>query len=329
MKRYSRSGGFTLLELGIALAVLSVLGAVVFEQLGPLLRFRAQVQTQERLAALRQAILLAYEANQMLVDGEPGAQLTLASGALLPALPDASGRCTSSAASVAPLARYGSLGPGPLHTDGTGAPLCVFINARQAVSLGGVKVYFHSVAVVSGGWNGHLDTVQGCGTTGLSASGELTVCGDDEAVLFHGDSVAIGNVQRVAAQVDRIVAAYQLYFQVHYLADPSRDISVDYFATSAQPDGRWDPGGEIGTTGCAEPIPLAGGAQPTPAQVLGLSEADVTDPFGNLIRFDNCSAAVRSPANSDGAMQRPPYTASIQAQLPGGVVYQATAFATF
>ena len=67
--------------------------------------------------------------------------------------------------------------------------------------------------------------------------------------------------------------------------------------------------------------PTTGAPTTDVASVLSLSKNDVTDGFGQIMRFENATPSVRSPDNSNNtSMQFPPYTALISTTLPGGSV---------
>ena len=321
--------GFTLAEIAIALIVLSLLTVFVMDQVGPMLQFQAELATRGKLADLKQALQSAYRDNAASIDNDEQARLVLAAGTIDPAGGDARGRCSSSAATFAPIARYASQSTGAVFRDGGGAPLCVLITPRLTQIIAGVQVSYHSVAFVATGWNNRLDTVAGCGTTGLSAAGVLTVCGDDEGVLIDGLAIAAENFRQSSARMEKIAQAYQSYFQTRFESDPARDVSVDYFASSGTPAQRWDGGGAMPSTGCAGAVPLVAATGVSPHTVLGLSSTDVTDAYGQVIQLDNCSDRTRNPNNATAALQAPPYTALLQTTLPGGALLQLSVVGTF
>ena len=51
----------------------------------------------------------------------------------------------------------------------------------------------------------------------------------------------------------------------------------------------------------------------------------MTDLYGQVMQYDNCSNEVRNPQNADAARQVPPYTASIVTTLPGGNLLRVNA----
>lgn len=316
--------GFTLAEIAIALVILSVLTVFVMDQLGPIFQYQSRVDTRGKIDDVAQALRNAYRAEIMRIESDPSARLTLLSGVVENMGPDAQRRCTASSAALAPLASYLQRSPGVAFRDGAGAPLCILITPQLSRVVGGVPLNFRVIAVVSSGWNNQLDADATCAGTTLSNSGELQVCGDDEAVRIDGLTILMDLVAETQARLDRVARTYERYFQARFEADPARDISVDYFA-SGTPVDRWDGGNPIATTGCVGAAPLMVTGTSSPHAVLGLSGNDVTDAFGQTIRFDNCSNAVRSPSNGVPEMQLPPYTAVFRAALPGGGALESTA----
>lgn len=317
--------GFTLTELAIVLAVLVPLVLFVLDVLGPMLAFQGGLDNRRQLAEVRQAFIAAYRDNPVVVDAEPGARFVLPGGTIEVAGPDAAtGRCASGPATLAPLARYLPQSPSTAFRDGFAAPMCILITARQSRAIGGVDAFYRVLAIIAPGANGRLDTIGAC-TTGLSATGELTLCGDDEGVLVDGFNIAADLLRQTLVRMQLIATAYQSYFQSRAQADPSRDASINYFASGGTPAERWDAGGPMPLSACGAPSPLLVQGASGPAAILGLSNVDVTDHYGQVMQYDNCSNQVRNPQNADAAQQVPPYTASIVTTLPGGTVLRVNA----
>jgi prepilin-type N-terminal cleavage/methylation domain-containing protein len=324
-----RARGFTLTEIAIVLAVLVPLVLFVLDVLGPMLAFQGGLDNRRQLADVRQAFVAAYRDNALSVDGDAGARFVLPEGTIEPVLPDAaSGRCASAPATFAPLARHLTQSASTAFRDGFAAPMCVLITPRLARNVSGVDVFYRIIAIVAPGQNGRLDTVAGC-STGLSAAGELTLCGDDEGVLVDGLNIASELLRQTLARMQAVAGAYQAYFQMRAQGDAARDASINYFASGGTPAQRWDSSGAMPLSACTGESPLLAAGGSPPAAVLGLSPADVTDPFGQVIQYDNCSNAVRNPQNTDAALQSPPYTAAIVTRLPGGAQLRVTAVGTW
>lgn len=326
--RNESQSGFTLAELAIALVILSVLSVFVMDQLGPMFQYQARVSTRSKTDDLAQAFRLAYRTEVVAIENEASAHLRLSTGLIEPMGADVHGRCTANAAALAPLNRYLQNATGIAFRDGNGAPFCIFMTPGLTRDVGGVAHRYRVIAVVSTGWNNRIDADAGCAGTSLSNTGELTLCGDDEGVRIDTLPLMMDLVAESQKRLDRIARAYERHFQSRFEADPARDLSVDYFA-SGTPADRWDGGNPIGTTGCAGAAPLVSTtAAISPHAALGLSTADVTDAFGQIIGFDNCSSAVRSPNNVNTNLQVPPYTAVIRSTLPGGGVLEAAAMSS-
>lgn len=324
-----RLRGFTLTEIAIVLAVLIPLVLFVLDVLGPMLAFQGGLDNRRQLAEVRQAFIAAYRDNPVTVDDVADARFVLPGGTIAPVGPDpVTGRCTSGPATLAPLARYLAQSASTAFRDGFAAPMCLLMTERLSRSVSGVDTFYRVVAIVAPGSNGRLDVAGNC-TTGLSAAGELTLCGDDEGVLVDGFNIASDLLRQTLARMQVVATAYQVYFQTRALADPARDVSINYFASGGAPADRWDSGGPMPLSDCSAPSPLVVGTGPTagtaPIAVLGLSPVDVTDFYGQVLRYDNCSNQVRSPQNADLALQTPPYTASIVTALPGGALLRVNA----
>ncbi len=322
-----RARGFTLTEMAIVLAVMIPLVLFVLDILGPMLAFQGGLDNRRQLAEVRQAFLAAYRDNPVLVDGEAGARFVLPGGTIDPVRPDgATGRCGSGPATLAPLARYLSQSASTAFRDGFAAPMCLLMTPRLMRTIGGVDTFYRIVAIVAPGANGRLDTAGNC-ATGLSDAGELTLCGDDEGVLVDGFNLAADLLRQTLARMQVVAAAYQTYFQTRAQADPSRDASINYFASGGTPAERWDLGGSMPLSACGAPSPLIASGT-GPASILGLSVADVTDLYGQVMQYDNCSNLVRNPQNTDATQQVPPFTAAIVTTLPGGTVLRVSAVGT-
>lgn len=329
-----RQRGFTLVEILVALVLIGGLYAIVSDSFGPALAFRAEIETKEKQKDLRNAIHAAYKINALTVDAEAAAKLDFgtATGVMEPALPNgATKRCESTATTFLPVARFSGSSAGVIYRDGYGNPMCLFITPRQSLTVSGSTIYYHSVAVVSPGRNGVIDT----GTTLDNTTGNLTLAGDDIGVLLDGRAMAQDRYQITIDSIRRAADAYQAYFSVRYQTDPARSISVNYFACGsdttcppAAPVPQWDAGNGMPTT-CAGPIAMFQTVGISPHAVLGLSESDVTDGYGNVLTVDNCGPSVRNPSNVNAAMQTPPYTAVISTTLPGGGTLSQTAVGQF
>ncbi len=327
-----RQHGFTLLEIIIALVIVGGLYMVAANSFGPALKFKAEIETIEKQKDLRQAMLAAYKLQALSVDAEPGAKMDFASMGIIDAVtPDPStGRCPSNANTFAPISSFLATSAGVAYRDGYGNPLCVFISPQKSMLVSGSTIFYHSVAIISPGKNGVMSPL-----SGLTSEGALSAADDDVGTLLDGRFAAQERYDMTRATLRRVADVYQAYFSVRYQSDPARSISVDYFscgdATACPPSPalpRWDSGNGMPST-CAAGVPMFSATGISPNAVLGLSQTDVTDGYGNIVMMDNCGASVRSPGNATASMQTPPYTAAIYTTLPGGSVLSQSAIGQF
>jgi prepilin-type N-terminal cleavage/methylation domain-containing protein len=307
--------GFTLVEMLIAMILLGLAVSVTVQASGAALQFFNRLETDQRLKELRMSLMEAYRQNSTFVESNTGAWFTTSEGTVSPSQPNGSGYCVNTTeTSFNALGRYLSTSPSLIFKDGHGMPFCVFITPQQTSNVNGQDLTFHSVAIVSGGRDGVVE-----GATRFSDVGILSTAGDDQGVVIDGRALVTERYFETVNRIRRIADAYQAYFQNQYLANSSRDASVDYFANT-------DRSGNASALFDGSGIAASSrGAAVTMSSIgldiaLGLSQTDVTDAYGQLILVDNSSNAVRSPDNSTLALQIPPFTARISTLLPNGTV---------
>lgn len=327
-----RQCGFSLIEVAVTIILVGMLYGVMMEGFGPAIQFRAKIETEAKLKSLRTSLLTAYKDNMASVEAEPGQRLVFSSGqAIDQQIPGANGRCVSTSTTFLPVARYLETSSTLAHLDGYNQPICVFITPRQTITVTGVALNYHSLAVISPGRDNQVDA-----TTVLSVTGELALGGDDIGVLLDGRSFVQDQFQVTLDALRRTADAYQAYFQARYQADAGRSASIDYFSCgqancAAAGDPHWDTGGIMpslgsGGAGVAMDSAMAGGR---PFEILGLSQSDVTDGYGGTLQAQNKGDLCRNPGNSNGALTAPPFTAVIYADLPGGTRVSQTVVGIF
>lgn len=315
--------GFSLVEMLIAIALMAIMTVSVTPQLRYLLDFQENADTRNSLNELLTGLSSAYQINVSSIESDSQPEINFGASGTMQAAGTAQGaRCTASASNFLPWASYTGKSAGTLYKDGYGAPLCVFVNPQASVQIDGFPVYYHVVAFVSTGANGVLDS-----GTALDAAGNLALGGDDIGVVFDGRTFAIESYNTTTARIQSLSQALQAYYLARYQSDPTRSSSTDYWSNgNGSPDSsRWDasnPGNLIPYLAQATPMYTGSGNDISTA--LGVSRNDVTDGYGNIVRFENASQAVRSPVNTVPDMAIPPYTAMISTTLPGNVLFTAS-----
>ena len=315
MIKHRTQRGFTLIEILVSVIILAGIVVGLGDVLGPSFTFYQKIETQNKLKDLRFSIERAYQAEDAAIGAGTGATISILDGTLTQVLPNADGLCLATTTTFAPLGRYLPSSPSAMNTDGHGRGLCLLISNPIAGTVSGSAFTYYAIAVVSAGADGVVDA-----TTVLNATGSLVLGGDDRGIMVDGRKFITDKYAITEAKLNRIVLAYQSYFQTRFLGNTARDISVNYFANSNRAGAatsRFDTGGSIATTGGATVAITAIGAH----TALGLTLDDVTDAYGQVFRIDNSSNAVKNPENSTAALSLPPYSAVISTTLPGGAVF--------
>lgn len=327
MKNTKSQLGFTLIEIFIAVAIIALLSSYAVAGLTGAIKFNAKIETKTRLDAWRSAIDKFYFDNVLTIDADATNQLNLGGSpaVVIPEYePDATTKtCSIDPAKVDGIARLAGYAATDIVFDGAKHGFCMLITDRLSQTLNGATLYYHSIAVVSGGSDGVIDT-----GTSLSATGSLTLAGDDTGILFDGRKFSADRYAQTLANMKKIVSAYDTYYAARYQIDPNRSLSIDYFScgddtTCPSSEVRWDQGGEMIST-CGGAISMNPATGTKPYEVLGLSVGDAVNGWGGDINVDNCTDDVRSPNNTNSAKQTPPYTAIISTIIPGGALISST-----
>lgn len=322
-----RVKGFTLIELVVVLALLTILAIFSLDGFSGMLDFSARVETNNRLKVWKLAVENVYQKYSTTIDENSGAVFDLGPvhGITAAAVPNSARICSIDSTKIREFARFAGLSAGDLIHDGHHRNFCMFITNRLTDVVGGTSLFYHSIAIVSGGPNGRVEA-----DTTLDANGNLNInpASDDVGILFDGRKFAVDRYNLTLARLNKAADAYAAYYAARYQSDTSRSLAVDYFSCGTEdcssPIARWDQFGQMPST-CTAPLPIVAETGISPHSVLGLSQSDVTDGWGELFQIDNCTDAVRSPSNTAVNKQIPPYTAVISSTLPGGAILSVTA----
>jgi prepilin-type N-terminal cleavage/methylation domain-containing protein len=322
-----RAAGFTLIEILVALALVTGLTLLMFQTLAPWLNLRQKIDTERRLDQIKSAIVTTYRTNAMGIEARSDATLQLSVGGatqLVTPSPiigsDPNRSCDQNPQAALALGLFLTDDPQRSLNDGSKQPLCLHISARQTQVREGVTLHYHVIAVVAQGNDGRL----GSGTVFDAATGRLTVdpASDDSGILVNGFAIQHELYLETRRRIDRVASLYGSYFTARYLGNPARDYSIDYFVGAAAP---YD--ADAGVNG---PLPTGALWQPvsTHLAALGLGPEEQTSVYesANLIEVANQkldagqltagTPQVQEPATKGIAL--PPYTALLRTALPGG-----------
>lgn len=292
--------GFTLIEVLIALALVTIISLTLLGSLGPWLDFKHELDTQSKLSDIQQGITAYYTANAMAIDSDPATELK----PFTPSTVLVGKSCAPQVAAFEAVSSYMSNSAQYLSVDGYKQAWCVFVSPPLVATADGTQLWYRNIAFVSPGRNGKIDP-----GTSMSAAGTLTLGGDDKGVLIAGYPIEQQKLTDTLRRMNTVAQAYGTYFTSRYLAYPDRDVTRDYFSTA------WDSAGTVPSTG--------GNWAPASSALssLGLTPTDTLSGWetNNAIQVGNdtesaAGVTVRSPdTTGTGSL---PYTALLRAQVP-------------
>jgi prepilin-type N-terminal cleavage/methylation domain-containing protein len=242
----SRQGGFTLIEILIALALATALTLVMFSAVTPWLNLKHKLDTDHRLAELQDAVGTAYQAWAMQVDSsQPSGSAVLAIGqdptnpipssTVAVTATSASGQtvttCAANAQANALLAPYLAHISVNGILDGYSQPICIFISQSLSQTVEGVTLYYRVIALVSAGQDGRLDSAAPFD----SVHGTLTLTGDDVGIIVSGFPIQYRLYKETKERLDRTAEMYSSFFTARFQGNVGRDYSLDYFTTCVNP----------------------------------------------------------------------------------------------
>lgn len=313
VKRLQR--GLSLVEVLITLALVTLLVAMVSDMLQPWIQFKQTLETERKLLELQSSFRAAYEANAYRIDSLDASELVMGpSASVATSGLSATRECLANTSSFRAVAPHLVTGAEFAQQDGYGNFFCLIVSPRLAKTIDGVNLYYHTLAIVSPGRNMTLDP-----GTGMQPDGSLGLDGDDRGALVDGYAIQQAKYKLTLARIDRVIQLYETYFTSRFLANPARDITVDYFAST------WDTTGTVPGTGENNIAPsrtvlaslgIADLDGRSAYETVGTSAGvDSNDIFVANERYCFGTTCVRSPA----AGVSPPYTALVGAMLPGDV----------
>lgn len=296
-RKHSR--GFTLIEMLVAMVIVTLISLVVMGSVGPWLAFKQKLDNERKMQDVKNGLTSLYAAKSMAIelqgDGVLDAFATATAGSV---------NCEEQSAAFIANAERFSDSTAHSTRDGYGSPWCIFISRANSELKDGVTLWFRNIAIVSGGPDGVLDA-----DTSFTDGGTLTLGGDDAGVTISGREIQAEKLKETLRRMNRVAQMYETYFTTRYLANSARDITLYYFSTAG------DPGGAV---------PSTNGTWTNAATALngiGVGPTDAYTPWetNNAVQVGNYNesingSVVRSPATSGTGVL--PYTALLRARVP-------------
>ncbi|MDD5278651.1 prepilin-type N-terminal cleavage/methylation domain-containing protein [Acidithiobacillus sp.] len=359
IKGHSNSqGGFTLIEILVAIAVITLLAAFILPSIDQYITFSQKLETQADAEKLRKAMTQAYLNNAMTIDTQTGPTIwmntagteTFTTDSTVP-LDDPAGTETGYQA----LSNYTGKAPNKTAVDGFNRPWQVYVSDLLYGHYLSYTIPYHVIAFVSVSSNGASQNDSASGVKFDAQTGQLTLPPHASAAIINGLPIEEKLYSKTIKKLHTIANAYGTYFTTTYLASTQRNLGMDYFATSDSNDttntGEWDSTSEIGNSGNGNgpgfPYPGVTNSpltntnvsvcdvQPADslsgfASALGLSGESMTSAWGYPIGIGNgpnsnsaassCYGDDRDPSSANGNLQTPPFTAFVDAWAPGGTL---------
>ena len=306
MKHAHKQKGFTLVEITVVLALMTAITLYLLSPLGIWMAKSATTDTDRKLQEIKLVLSRYYDQNAMAIDNSAAANQL---GLWTDNKPASRIDCPSQVASFQALGQEWSESPESFSVDGFKNPWCILVSPPFTAVREGVTLTYRNIAFVSTGPNGLLDPGSELSGTGVLS---LSPTGDDRGVLISGLDIQHKKLLKTLDKMQRIANLYETYFTTQYLANASRDMSINYF------NSQWYTSGQIATT--------AGNWAPSASMMtsIGVAGVDGTSEWESLndIEVGNYTESVngvqvRTPATTGTATY--PYTALLRARVPGAV----------
>lgn len=291
--------GFTLIEVLVALAVITLISLLVLGALAPWLGLKQSVDTERKLQDVRQGFVSYYDSHAMRIETLGAGLFGDDAKPFVRSVPDAEGGCEMQQEAFEKVSVKFSESPQQLSRDGYANPWCIFISDALSEVRDGVPIWYRNIAIVSTGRDSKLDP-----ETKFEAGGNLVTGGDDLGVVVSGFDIQYAKVRETMKRMNRVGTMYETYFTTRFLANSGRDITRYYFST------KYDTTGTVASTGGAwAPVGSV-------LNAIGVSGMDAVTPWEQFQNIElNNETEGRTPVTSGTGML--PYTATLRARLPG------------
>lgn len=351
----AKAAGFTLWEVLIALTLIAIMTAMLYPGLSSELNFSRRETTQAKLTELQKALIDAYTNNAWMIDSQSGSEIQFSSS---PSRVLKTGNAanpqtrTNVQSGFETMSEYAGKSAPDLALDGFNAPWKVFVSKRLSKQWRGTTIYYHVVALVSNngrGLHGSGQTLNAA-TSFNAKTGQLKLGGHDQGIVVSGYPIEVKLARRTLKKMQSVASEYEQYFTARYLANSSRDPTLDYFTSSSSSScasSYYDSSNPVKSTYAVRNSnpswrfrsPTGGtdtdywvmskGTTLSPlAQALGISPQSTKDAWGNPMGYLNNTGGipdVRTPCSFSASMQSPPWTAQIAAWFPGNVLFTISA----
>jgi prepilin-type N-terminal cleavage/methylation domain-containing protein len=329
-----RSRGFTLIEMLLALATVTVILSITVPFVGQLVSFKENAETSNNIKGLNMALKKWYEDNAFNID------TNTASGLLMPDGTFATNNTGVLGAKWSGLLSRVGLDDRYL-VDGFGRNYKFFVSNRLQYAYEGVLIPYRVIAIISAGnTDRDADGSSDVKSTFDPATGIVTPARGEIISTFSGLDVQVRKFEESKKKLRELADVYSQYYWSRYRAS-ANEPSVNYFArngTDIKWDASADPARVVEVT-CGKPAGTLSGVTLLGTNIknsklntaLGLTDASILDAYNREFRILNCgttssmrvsgasySLTVRDPTVGNGL---PPYTAAMGFTMPNAESY--------
>lgn len=358
MQNKNQQGGFTLIEILVAIAVITLLAAFILPSIDQYITFSQKLVTQADTEKLRKAMTQAYINNAMTIDTQTGATIWLNTSGTSTFTTDTSVPIDNPSATETGyqvLSSYTGEAPNKTAVDGYNRPWQVYVSDLLYGKYLSYSVPYHIIAFVSVPSNGGSQADSAAGVKFNAQTGQLTLPPHAYAAIINGLPIEEKLYAKTIRKMHAIATAYGTYFTTSYLASTQRNLGMDYFASSDSNDStnadEWNAQSEVGNSGNGNgpgfPYPGVTNSPLTNTNVsvcdvqpasdlsgfssaLGLSGDSMITAWGFPIGIGNgpnsnsaatsCYGDDRDPSSANGNLNTPPFSAFVDAWAPGGTL---------
>ncbi len=185
-KRFSNHG-FTLAELVIVMGILIVIFALLMGPTSKLVKFLRDLETQRKLDALQSGVETIYKANAWSIDSSNGNALNFSVNGVAYSLSTGTSDAGGNLTAMQALAPVAGLASNDITLDSMHQTFWVGVSNYLNDPTTGI--YYHTIAVISPGWDGTLNS------SFDPATGFLSLKGDDMGFVVSGFQYQYANLE--------------------------------------------------------------------------------------------------------------------------------------
>lgn len=243
-------GGMSLVELVIGLTLSTVIMIAAFGQFTPWLQVRQKFMTEMKMNEMQRSLLAAYHAKSSNIDatntmggsdypeivpGPTGGLVYFEKNNQMP-LQTSCNDLVAQTANQSTLIKILGNADADFSKDAYGQDICVVVTQANVYDTGSIRIYYHTILLISKGKNGNIDTKVNLQTGSFTdrdlLPGEPYVTNDDIIRVVNGYEIQRQKFILARNRLEQTAQAFENYFQIQFLTDTHRDLLKNYFSSN-------------------------------------------------------------------------------------------------